>query len=116
MKTNRVNYSGDAKSQLDLDGRIFPRSVLPCILLIFILAGCQTAPVTGRRQLNLVSAGQEVQLGLSSFEQLKTNTPINHDPAINAMVQRVGKRIAEVASKDMPDAQWEFVVFESKEA
>ena len=32
------------------------------------------------------------------------------------MVQRVGKRIAEVAGKDMPNAQWEFVVFESKEA
>ena len=55
-------------------------------------------------------------MGLSSFDQLKTNTPINHDPEINAMVQRVGKRIAAVASKDMPNAQWEFVVFESKEA
>src|SRR5436190_6351257 len=71
--------------------------------LMLLLAGCTSAPVTGRHQLNLVSAGEEVQLGLSSFEQLKTNTPINHDPAINAMVQRVGKRIAEVASKDMPN-------------
>src|SRR5258705_1577328 len=85
-------------------------------LAVFLLYGCSTAPVTGRRQLKLVSAGEETQLGLTSFEQLKTNTPINHDPAINAMVQRVGKRIAQVADKDMPNAQWEFVVFESKEA
>src|SRR4051812_35686533 len=81
-----------------------------------IFYGCTSAPVTGRHQLKLVSAGQETQLGLSSFEQLKTNTPISHDAAANAMVQRVGKRIAEVAGKDMPNAQWEFVVFESKEA
>jgi predicted Zn-dependent protease len=84
--------------------------------LMILLAGCGTAPVTGRHQLNLVSQSQEMSLGLSSFDQLKTNTPINHDPAINEMVQRVGKRIAAVASKDMPNAQWEFVVFESKEA
>jgi predicted Zn-dependent protease len=32
------------------------------------------------------------------------------------MVQRVGQRIAAVAGKDMANAQWEFVVFESKEA
>ena len=57
-----------------------------------------------------------MQLGLSSFDQLKTNTPISHDPAANAMVQRVGKRIAQVAGKDLPNAQWEFVVFDSKEA
>src|SRR5438105_10195348 len=35
---------------------------------------------------------------------------------MNAQVQRVGKRIAAVASKDLPNAHWEFVVFESKEA
>jgi len=77
---------------------------------------CTTVPVTGRRELNLVSAGEETQLGLTSFDQLKKDTPINHDPGMNAMVQRVGKRIANVAKKDMPDAQWEFIVFESKEA
>src|SRR3569833_970480 len=85
-------------------------------LLGALLAGCSTVPVTGRHQLNLVSQGDEMQLGLSSFSQLKTITPINHDPAINAMVQRVGKRIAAVANPTLPNAQWEFVVFESKEA
>jgi metalloendopeptidase OMA1, mitochondrial len=80
------------------------------------LDGCTTVPVTGRHELNFVSADQEMQLGLTSFDQLKKDTPINHDPAINAAVQRVGKRIAAVANADMPNAQWEFVVFESKEA
>src|SRR6516164_7009955 len=79
-------------------------------------SGCDTVPVTGRKQLNLMSSSEEMQLGLTSFEQLKKTTPISHDPAANALVQKVGKRIAAVATPDMPNAQWEFVVFESKEA
>jgi metalloendopeptidase OMA1, mitochondrial len=85
-------------------------------LLVVVLSGCDTVPVTGRSQLNIMSTGQEMQLGLTSFNQLKKETPISKDPAANALVQKVGHRIAAVASKDMPGAQWEFVVFESKEA
>ena len=77
------------------------------------LVGCRTVPETGRRQLNFMSSGEEMQLGLSSFAKMKQETPINKDPAINAQVQRVGQRIAAVAP--LPDAQWEFVVFDSKE-
>lgn len=79
-------------------------------------SGCSTVPVTGRSQLNLISPGEEMQLGLTSFNQLKKETPISNDAAANALVQKVGKRIAAVAGPDMPNAQWEFVVFESKEA
>ena len=86
------------------------------VLLAAVLSGCDTVPVTGRSQLNLMSTGQEEQLGLTSFNQLKQQTPISKDVAANALVQKVGHRIAAVADKDMPGAQWEFVVFESKEA
>jgi len=79
-------------------------------------SGCSTVPVTGRSQLNLMSPSQEMQLGLTSFDQMKKDTPISKDPAANALVQKVGKRIAAVAQPDMPNAQWEFVVFDSKEA
>jgi metalloendopeptidase OMA1, mitochondrial len=84
--------------------------------ILGILAACSTAPITGRRQLSLVSTGQEAQLGLTEFEKLKKDTPISRDPAANALLQKVGKRIAAAAGNDLPNAQWEFVVFESKEA
>jgi predicted Zn-dependent protease len=83
---------------------------------VLLFSGCTTVPVTGRHELNFVSSDQEMQLGLSSFDQLKKDTPINHDPRVNDLVQRVGHRIAGVAGKDLPGAQWEFVVFESPEA
>jgi metalloendopeptidase OMA1, mitochondrial len=92
---------------------------LTCFLLGicgWLGAGCNTVPVTGRSQLNLMPASEEAQLGLTSFEKLKKETPVSKDPAANALVQKVGQRIAKVAGPDMPNAQWEFVVFESKEA
>ena len=82
----------------------------------FIIQGCATVPVTGRSQLRMVSTDQEMQLGLTSFEQLKKDTPVSHDPAANALLQKVGNRIASAAARDLPEAKWEFVVFESKEA
>lgn len=85
-------------------------------LLAGVIAGCHTVAVTGRKQLNFMSPGQEMQLGLSAFEETKKQVPISKDAQVNAMVQRVGQKIAAVAGKDLPDAQWEFVVFESKEA
>ncbi|MDB6032702.1 MAG: hypothetical protein JWM16_3040, partial [Verrucomicrobiales bacterium] len=85
-------------------------------LTALFLAACSTVPVTGRRQVLLVSGADEMKLGLTSFDQMKKETKISTDPRANALVQSVGKRIAAVASKDLPGAQWEFVVFDSQEA
>jgi len=77
------------------------------------IAACATVPETGRKQLVLVDSDQLAELALSEFEQLKRTTPISTDPDHNALVQRVGRRIAAVAP--VPDARWEFVVFDKPE-
>src|SRR5687767_11338562 len=97
---------------------ILLRKIIFCSLLAtlaFAWTGCNTVPMTGRKQLSLVSAGEETQLGLASFDKMKKETPISKDAAANALLQKVGKRVAAIALRDMPDAQWEFVVFDSKE-
>jgi predicted Zn-dependent protease len=76
--------------------------------------GCTTVPETGRSQFNLLTPSDELKLGMTAFDQMKSEVPISKDAAANKLVQDVGKRIAAVA--DLPGAQWEFVVFESKEA
>jgi predicted Zn-dependent protease len=83
---------------------------------LLTLTGCQIVPETGRSQLVLISGAQEAQLGLQSFADTKKSVPISKDAKANALLQKVGKRIAAVASQSLPNAQWEFVVFESKEA
>lgn len=82
--------------------------------VIFAFCGCTTVSETGRRQLSLVPASQETALGLEAFQEIKKQTPISRDAQANAMLQRVGRRIAAVVT-NMPDAQWEFVLFEDKE-
>ena len=83
-------------------------------LAVSFLSGCITNSETGRRQLLLVPESQMTALGLSSFNQMKKEVPISKDPTANQLLQRVGQRIASVVN--LPGAQWEFVVFESKEA
>ncbi len=85
---------------------------------LFTFTGCTTSE-TGRYQLGLIggmSTGQEAELGLSAFEQLKKDVPISKNAEYNALVSKVGARIAEQAKSKLPDAKWEFVVFESPEA
>jgi predicted Zn-dependent protease len=60
-----------------------------------------------------MSQSEEMQLGLSSFQGMKKEVPISTNAAANQMLQKVGPRIASVAQ--MENAQWEFVLFESKE-
>lgn len=93
---------------------LFPLACL-MVAILFSLSGCSTVPVTGRSQLSLIPASQEMQLGLASFQQMKKEVPATKNTSAQALVEKVGKRIAAVASPDLPNAQWEFVVFESKE-
>lgn len=92
------------------------RVTAPALLLIaaLVFTGCTTVPETGRRQLNFMSPDLEMQLGLAEFDKLKRQMPVSANTAANAMLQRVGKRIAAVAP--LEGAQWEFVLFESEEA
>ncbi|MDX1593813.1 MAG: M48 family metallopeptidase [Gammaproteobacteria bacterium] len=94
--------------------RLSGARILPALALGLLVAACTTVPETGRRQLNLISPEREVELGLAAFADLKRDLPVNRDPAVNAMVQRVGRRIAAVA--ELPGARWEFVVFDSPDA
>lgn len=89
-------------------------SVSLVLLAVSVFTGCTTVPETGRHQINFMTPGDEMQLGFSEFDKMKKEVPISKDPAANALLQRVGQRVAAVAP--LPNAQWEFVVFDSKEA
>jgi predicted Zn-dependent protease len=83
--------------------------------VLLSLAGCYTNPVTGRKSLVLLSQGEEVTLGAKSFQDIRQREKVSEDPAANARVNRIGRRIAEAVGSELPDAKWEFVVFESKQ-
>lgn len=68
--------------------------------------GCQSAPVTGRKQLIMMPESQEMALGAQAFTETLNKEPESQNPKIREMVARVGNRIAQVAGRD--DFQWEF--------
>jgi predicted Zn-dependent protease len=92
--------------------------IVPILIAIVLVAlaalpSCTTTPITGRKQLSLISTDQMTQLGLTSYQDALTKATIEKDPAINAMVTRVGTKIAKAAMVDAPDAknfEWEFTV------
>jgi len=85
------------------------RRFLGIMLVALGFAACYTNPETGRRGLALFSPQEEAALGLQAFTEVKKETPISTDAEQNAQTQRVGQRISSVVQ--LPEAQWEFVVF-----
>jgi len=84
-------------------------------LLLSVVVGCQTAPVTGRKQLILISASQEMALGAQSYRDILKESELSHDKQIIGMVEQVGWNIAKVTSRDYAiakDYEWEFKVIE----
>jgi predicted Zn-dependent protease len=77
-------------------------------------AGCQTVPVTGRRQLMLLPEGAELSMGLTAYREVLSQSHVSTDPALNEQVTRVGRRIAEATGRT--DFAWEFKVLEDKQA
>jgi predicted Zn-dependent protease len=93
--------------------RRFALSVL-LVLLVAIPLGCETVPYTGRRQIQLVSPNEEAQMGVQSFKEIVGKATLSNDAQVNALVQRVGSRIAAVTDLGY---QWEFrVIQDDKQA
>jgi metalloendopeptidase OMA1, mitochondrial len=81
------------------------------ILVIGLICSCVTAPYTGRRQILLISEGEEMTLGETAYRDVLKKEKISKDPKANELVKRVGMRIASVANK--PEYKWEFTVIDN---
>jgi len=78
--------------------------------LLEALSGCTRAPVTGREQFILpnFTEEKEQELGIEAYRDVLKHYPLSTDADINAMIRRVGERIAAAANK--PSFEWEFAV------
>ncbi len=78
--------------------------------LLDLLTGCTRAPVTGREQLIFYSEEKERELGIEAYRDVLRQFPLSTNPEVNAMIRRVGERIAAAANK--PSYDWEFAVIQ----
>ena len=92
----------------------FKKIILGAILALLFI-GCTKAPITGRSQLIMIDKQQELALGFQSAQEVLKKEKISSDPQKNAMVKRIGQRIANVSGQS--NYKWEFFVIENdKEA
>jgi predicted Zn-dependent protease len=91
------------------------RFLLAICLLAPLLAACESAPVTGRSQLMLVSESEERQMGERAYnELLARELEVRDGGWAVTTVDRVGRRIADAAEHPpanmwkVPQYSWEF--------
>ena len=89
-----------------------PNRFLLAALASLLLAGCYEVPVTGRHAMNLVDDKDVTKMSIAMFDDMKRQYKLSRDRARIEQLQRVGERISKVVFWDMPDADWEFVVFD----
>jgi predicted Zn-dependent protease len=90
------------------------RQLLPLLAVAAALTGCATNPVTGRKEIQMVSEQQEIQMGQQYYGPSRQSQGGDYvtDPRVTEYVRQVGNRLAAVADRPLP---YEFVVLNSGE-
>jgi predicted Zn-dependent protease len=81
------------------------------IAALAFLCACTRNPVTGKRQLSLISESQEIALGAQSHVSAQGEYGFVDHPAAQKYVQSVGRRLEDVSHR--PNLDWHFTVVDS---
>ena len=86
-----------------------PKLALSTFLLVAVLSGCATNPVTGKSEISLVSESWELKTGAQNYLPARQSQGGDYvaDPQVQAYVQEVGNKLAAVSDRDLP---YEFAV------
>jgi len=78
------------------------------VLALMVATGCVRNPVTGKKQLTLVSEKQEIALGAQTAQQVEQQMGLLNAPQLQAYVERVGMKLAKASER--PHLPWSFKV------
>jgi predicted Zn-dependent protease len=93
---------------------------VPLLLaLTVVVTACQTAPVTGRKQLMLVPESQAIQASTQAYAEIlapiQKQGKLNDDPAMKARVDKITARLVAQAIKYRPETEswnWQVAVID----
>ncbi len=92
-------------------------------LAIYVVAACQTVPLTGRRQLSLIPSNELLSMSSGQYNDFLRQNALSKDAAATAMVRRAGERIKSAVEQymrlnNMSDRlegfNWEFNLVDDK--
>jgi predicted Zn-dependent protease len=75
---------------------------------VVMVAACATNPVTGKKELALVSESQEIQLGQEAAKETRASIGVVPDSSLQTYVRGIGLTLAK--SSERPNLPWSFDV------
>jgi predicted Zn-dependent protease len=81
---------------------------IAAVLTVAAVSGCATNPVTGERQLALISESQEIAMGREAAQEAEASIGLVDDAGLQAYVKNIGTKLA--ASSERPALPWTFGV------
>jgi len=84
--------------------------ILLSITFALLVVACSKTPYTHRNQLVIFSPQQEMQMGYQSAREILSKERVSRDPRLNAIVRKVGMKIARAAAQ--PGYKWQFFVID----
>ncbi len=94
------------------------------LITIILLLSCQTVPITGRQQLDIVPTESILNMSFNSYSEFLSEHKVIKDTEDAKMVKRVGQRIQQAVeqyfyehnlSHRLKGYQWEFNLIAGKE-
>ncbi|HTH57034.1 MAG TPA: M48 family metallopeptidase [Cyclobacteriaceae bacterium] len=76
------------------------------LLVIFVFSSCATVPVTGRKQLDLVSSSEINTMSATQYQDVLKKGPLSNNIQQTDMIRSVGKRIQGAVEKYMASKGW----------
>jgi predicted Zn-dependent protease len=73
---------------------------------ITLAYACATVPVTGRKQLSLISNGEIIPMAAAQYKEVIAKGPLSTNQQQVAMVKSVGGRIQKAVEKYMAEKGW----------
>ncbi len=80
-------------------------------LTVAVTAACATNPVTGKRQMSLLSEAEELAIGQQQDAEIRREMGVYNDPALQAYVSEIGQDLARVSHR--PNLPWTFTIVDS---
>lgn len=78
--------------------------------MLVTLGACAVNPVTGKRELSLISSDQELAIGKEGYSATMAEYGVVEDARLAAYVDSIGQQLAK--RSELPNLQWHFTVLD----